>query len=132
VIGGQMTGSPALEDHRAFFFDERRGVLVLPVFDHGGEYPSSSSSSPWNGAYVFTVSEEEGIDHIGTIAHEPSWDGRVERTVRFDETLATVSELSVVLTDLPDCTRAGSVVLGESTLPPPVVTTGGPLPPAMG
>jgi inhibitor of cysteine peptidase len=130
VIGSSMTGSPALEDHRAFFFDEKRGVLVLPVFDHGREYPVSSS--PWNGAYVFTVSEGEGIDHIGTITHESSWDGRVERTVRFGETLATVSELSVVLTDLPDCTRAGSVVLGESGVPPPVVTTSGPVPPVMG
>lgn len=131
VIGGQMTGSPALEDHKAFFFDERRGVLVLPVFDHRENYPVSSS--PWNGAYVFTVSEGEGIDHIGTIAHESSWDGRVERTVRFDETLATISELSIVLTDLPDCTRAGSVVLGDSSvLPPPVVTTPRPLPPEMG
>jgi len=127
VIGSGTTGSPALDDHRAFFFDERRGVLVLPVFDYGRGYPVSSS--PWNGAYVFAVSEEEGIDHIGTISHESSWDGRVERTVRFGETLATVSELSVVLTSLPDCSRAGAVVLGESTLlPPPVVTAVPPLP----
>lgn len=126
VIGGRMSGSPALEDHKAFFFDERRGVLVLPVFDYGQNYPVSSS--PWNGAYIFAVSEEEGIDHIGTIAHESSLDGRVERTVRFGETLATISEQSVVLTSLPDCSRLGAVALGESTLPPPVVTTAPPLP----
>ncbi|QYZ78871.1 hypothetical protein E2N92_05245 [Methanofollis formosanus] len=121
VIGTGMTQSPALADHKAFFFDERRGVLVLPVYD--AEY-----RAPWTGAYVFTVSEESGIDHIGTIAHESSWEGRVERTVRFGETLATVSELSVVLTSLPDCSRAGAVVLGDSPAPPPV-RTGAPVPP---
>lgn len=131
IIGTRTTQSPALDDHKAFFFDERRGVLVLPIFDHGREYPVSSSS-PWNGAYVFAVSEEDGIDHTGTITHESSWDGRVERTVRFGETLATISDLSVVLTSLPDCTRAGEVVIGESPAAPPPVYTGVPVPPAVG
>ncbi|QSZ66903.1 hypothetical protein RJ40_05050 [Methanofollis aquaemaris] len=125
VIGTGRTHSPALDDHKAFFFDERRGVLALPVSDRDRD--GTGYSTPWNGAYIFTVSEKDGIDHIGTVTHEPSWEGRVERTVRFGETLATVSEQSIVLTALPDCTRAGAVVLGGPTAPPPV-QTGVPMP----
>ncbi len=135
VIGEAGTDSAALRDHKAFLFSEDRALLVIPVSEikmvenPGSKYPGSYGTMTWQGAYVYRVSPEEGLTLAGTVAHRekgPSyaWNtpDAVQRSLFMDDTLYTVSQRSIIMTDLADFSRVSEVFLPyrEEAYPNPV------------
>ncbi len=134
VIGEAGTDSMALRDHKAFLFMEDKKLLVIPVSEvkrvenSGSRYPGSYTTTTWQGAYVYSVTPEEGLTLRGTVTHREhdnsyAWNSRdaVQRSLFMDSTLYTVSARSIVMTDLAGGDRIGEVLLpyrGEA-LPTP-------------
>ena len=112
-IGLQGSSSDALNDHRAFLFDAKRNIMVIPVsevlsekqYERGYGY----TREMWYGAYVFDVSED-GFDLKGKVEHEQDRDERyywysphnVKRSLYLDNVLYTISEREIVMSDLDD------------------------------
>ena len=82
--GWSWASTPVLYDHRAFLFDRERGLLVLPVsieswvdggpseggpMEDGIAVSSDCNGSSWQGAYVFDISLEGGLELAGRISH---------------------------------------------------------------
>ncbi|MDD3857001.1 MAG: beta-propeller domain-containing protein, partial [Methanoculleus sp.] len=124
VIGEAGTDSAALHDHKAFLFMEDRRLLVIPVSEvkrienPGSKYPGSYTTATWQGAYVYSVTPEEGLTLKGTVTHREretsyAWNSRdaVQRSLFMDSTLYTVSARSIVMTDLTGGDRIGEVLL---------------------
>ncbi len=76
-IGDRGTDSPVLNDHKAFLFDRSKNLLVLPVSvaeidpsQYPGGMPSwAYGEVVWQGAYVFDISLERGLELRGKITH---------------------------------------------------------------
>jgi hypothetical protein len=94
-MGIQRTSSDALDDHRAFLYDDRTGMLVLPVSLYCDEtlhanpsndlsacanmqpswtQDSSTSSEAFEGAFVYNISaptsiKPERFQRLGMISH---------------------------------------------------------------
>jgi len=124
VIGEAGTDSMALRDHKAFLFMEDKKLLVIPVSEvkrvenSGSRYPGSYTTTTWQGAYVYSVTPEEGLTLRGTVTHREhdnsyAWNSRdaVQRSLFMDSTLYTVSARSIVMTDLAGGDRIGEVLL---------------------
>ncbi|MDV4342100.1 hypothetical protein HL657_02670 [Methanoculleus sp. YWC-01] len=137
VIGEPGTDSEALRDHKAFLFVKEKNLLVIPVSEikrvenPESRYPGSYGTTTWQGAYVYSVTPEEGLTLKGTVAHAEkgspyTWDSpdAVRRSLFMDDTLYTVSARSIVMTDLADGSRVNEVFLpyrwGISPTPVPV------------
>ncbi len=124
VIGEAGTDSEALRDHKAFLFVKEKDLLVIPVSEvkrvenPSSSYPGSYSTTTWQGAYAYSVNPEEGFTLKGTVAHAErgpsySWNSpdAVRRSLFMDDTLYTVSQRSVVMTNLDDGSRINEVFL---------------------
>lgn len=81
VIGDRGTDSEAMRDHRAFFFDRERGLLVLPidlaVIDretNPDPSPDTYGTHVWQGVYVISVGLESAFDVTAKISHVGSGD----------------------------------------------------------
>jgi inhibitor of cysteine peptidase len=76
-IGDRGTDSPVLWDHKAFLFDKSRNLLVMPILvaevdvsEYPGGVPSWAYGEPvWQGAYVFDISIDNGLQLRGRITH---------------------------------------------------------------
>jgi inhibitor of cysteine peptidase len=76
-IGDRGTDSPVLWDHKAFLFDKSRNLLVIPILVaeiNEAEYPEGVPPSAygeyvWQGAYVFDISLDQGLQLKGRITH---------------------------------------------------------------
>jgi inhibitor of cysteine peptidase len=119
-IGDRGTDSPVLWDHKAFLFDKSRNLLVMPILVeevNQSEYPegvpSWASGEPvWQGAYVFNVSLDQGIQVKGRITHidDPSDIERdyyysyspfsVQRSLYIGDVLYTISQAKIVMNNL--------------------------------
>jgi len=94
------SNSEALNDHKAFLFDEQRGLLVIPV--------SWNSGVDWTysqGAYVFNLTVDGGFELKGVINHQlntntSNWDNAVRRSLYIGNTLYTLSSEKLVMNDL--------------------------------
>lgn len=141
VIGGPGTDSEALRDHKAFFFDKSRGLLVIPVrvvSDKNQQMPPEAqpislpgvSSMPsqwvWDGAYVLGVNATDGFTLKGTITHAESGDRpeyywsynrepwTIRRSILMDDVLSTISSKSILMNRLGDLTKqAGKVTIPD-------------------
>ena len=140
-IGMAGTDSESLRDHRAFLFDYARHLLVIPVSEvvkvpvYGKGYESYTTDY-WEGAYVFTVTPENGFILDGRV-----WQGdadnakggsywyrdNVRRSLFIKDALYTVSSSRIVISELgaPD-ERIATIPLVQSTYPDNYV--GGPYP----
>ncbi len=134
-IGEQGTDSEALQDHKAFLFDKKKGLLAIPVREvKGKQYYDSRlgyyTQRVWQGAYVFKVSDE-GFKLDGKISHGEAeenyyyWYGApsaVRRILFMDDTLYTVSQKKIVANDLTEISdEIGSVKLPfEMEQPQPI------------
>ncbi len=119
-IGDSGTDSEALRDHKAFLFSKKKNLLVLPVTEVKGklEYDSKLGyyrQRYWQGAYVFSVSPENGLDVKGKITHNEGdeirdwyWYGSpnsVRRSLFMDDRLYTVSGIKIKANDLNDISK---------------------------
>ena len=130
-IGDRGTDSPALYDHKAFLFSRAKNLLVIPVLEakiDAGDYssevpPNAYGEYVYQGAYVFHVSREEGIELRGRVTHidDPQaflksgyWfesELSVERSLYIDDVLYTISGGMIKMNALSDLSEAGRVEL---------------------
>ncbi len=77
-IGDRGTDSEALHDHKAFLFDRKKNLLVMPILlaeidkskYAGGEVPLYAYGDfTWQGAYVFGLDTEKGFELKGMVSH---------------------------------------------------------------
>jgi uncharacterized secreted protein with C-terminal beta-propeller domain len=118
-IGDRGTDSEALRDHKAFLFDRSKDLLIIPIqlreFDEGKD---PGEIEPWEygefvmqGAFVFSLTLEDGFDLQGTISHTGEivedpyhwyyWgDSYVRRSLYIEENIYTVSNKMVKINDM--------------------------------
>jgi len=116
TIGDRGTDSPILSDHKAFLFDKSKALLVIPVLVAeidasqypGGVPPEAYGNPVWQGAYVFSISLEEGFALKGGVTHletgEDVWNSLhwVKRSLYIENVLYTVSDKKIKMNTLED------------------------------
>ncbi len=125
VIGDRGSDSPALHDHKAFFFDRSRNLLVIPILEAeidesnypGGVPPNAYGTPVWQGAYVFDLSLFHGFVQKGRITHLSSgtsiyedayW---VKRSLYIEDVLYTISNRKVALHAFDDLSSILEIAL---------------------
>lgn len=107
-IGDRGTNSEALYDPHAFFFDESRGLLAIPVevadVPNDNTDPSAYGEIVGQAAYVYHLSADTGFELLGTLSnitktqssdpYDYSWydySKFISRILRVEETLYTLA-----------------------------------------
>ncbi len=128
-IGDRGTDSPILTDHKALLFDKSKNLLVIPVLvaeideeKYSGEIPPFTYGDyVWQGAYVFDISLDEGLELKGGITHlEDDTDlmksgyyfssaYSVKRSLYIDNVLYTISDKKVKMNSLEDLEEINEV-----------------------
>jgi inhibitor of cysteine peptidase len=132
-IGDRGTDSPVLWDHKAFLFDRSRNLLVIPVSvaeidqsKYSGEVPANAyGETVWQGAYVFDISVDNGLQVKGKITHieDPTYLEQgyyyyyspfsVERSLYIDNVLYTISNAKIQMNDLENLDYINEVQLSS-------------------
>ena len=135
IIGDRGTDSLALSDPKAFLFNKEKGLLVIPVSlalvdnSSGQAGDSSYGHTVWQGAYVFSVSLNDGFVLKGTVTHIDSsllnsqgylknpfsyynnQNSEITRSIYIGNTLYTFSNSEVRLHSLTDMTQLATINL---------------------
>jgi uncharacterized secreted protein with C-terminal beta-propeller domain len=132
-IGDRGTDSPVLWDHKAFLFDKSRNLLVMPILvaevdqsDYPEGVPSWAYGEPvWQGAYVFDISLDQGLQLKGKITHieNPSEleqgyyylysSCSVQRSLYIDDVLYTISDAKIMMNNLENLDYINEVQLAS-------------------
>ena len=132
-IGDRGTDSPVLWDHKAFLFDRSRNLLVMPILvaevdqsEYPEGVPSWAHGEPvYQGAYVFDISVDNGLQVKGRITHiEDPTDLEqgyyysysplsVERSLYIDDVLYTISDAKIKMNDLENLDYINEVQLSS-------------------
>jgi uncharacterized secreted protein with C-terminal beta-propeller domain len=129
VIGDRGTDSEVLRDHKAFLFDRDKHLLVLPILlaeIKGGSSPSPNTYGEYvyQGAYVYTLTLENGFELKGRITHYETdesfkksgyyfrGDASVKRALYIDDVLYTISQKKIKLNQLADMEEIKELVFG--------------------
>ena len=112
-IGQEGSDSEALHDHKAFLFDKEKNILAIPVRETKGRYYDEKYGyynwRVWQGAYVFSISADEGFKLKGTITHSDAdensndyWysPNAVRRSFYMDNVLYTISTKKIKANDI--------------------------------
>ncbi|MFC1925281.1 beta-propeller domain-containing protein [Chloroflexota bacterium] len=128
-IGDRGTDSPVLRDHKALLFDREKNLLVIPVwlaeideaeYPYGVISPYAYGETVWQGAYVFDVSIDGGIQVRGGITHHDSpsqvedyyyGNDTVQRSLYIENVLYTVSEAKIKMNSLEDLSQINELLL---------------------
>ena len=137
-IGDRGTDTPVLYDHKAFLFDRAKNLLVLPVSvaqidpsQYPGGVPSwGYGEFVWQGAYVFDISLEHGLELKGRITHcsdnpdnsvsrsSAPWSSyrdysscNIERSLYIGNVLYTISDQQIGMNDLETLADLGELSL---------------------
>ena len=123
LVGDRGSDSPALTDHKSVLFDHSLNLLVIPVeiakAQQNTSYPWTYNSLVWQGAYVFSVTAENGIVFRGGITHllngeTPSWNNTnrfITRSLYIGNVLYTISPAMMKMNSLVDLSELGSLSL---------------------
>jgi inhibitor of cysteine peptidase len=137
-IGDRGSDSPVLWDHKAFLFDRERNLLVMPILEakvdqskYAEEQLEWAYGEPvYQGAYVFNISLDGGIQLKGRITHidDPSdigWDDyyyyapfSVERSLCIGNVLYTISQAKIKMNNLETLDDINEVELPYSIWTP--------------
>ena len=120
IIGDRGTQSEALHDHKAFLFDRSKNLLIIPInlrIIDESKYPDGVPPNVWGdfvfqGAYIFSVTLEDGFVLKGRVSHsdhlpnfeEDNYHYRsyfVKRSLYIEQNLYTIS-LEMVKINLID------------------------------
>ena len=121
-IGESGTDSEALRDHKAFLFDKRNDLVVIPIREIKGESYDERQGyyrqRIWQGAYVLEVSPENGVKVKGKISHGEEDDryywnapSAVRRSLYMDDVLYTISAKKIMMNDIEDGSDINEVKL---------------------
>jgi len=129
IIGDRGTESPVLQDHKALLFDEEKNLLVIPIwlaeideakYPYGDIPPYAYGDIVYQGAYVFQISPEDGIELKGRITHYDDpiqvedyyyGDNSVQRSLYIGNVLYTISEAKIKMNDLDTLNELGEIQL---------------------
>lgn len=130
VKEGLWSNSDALYDHKAFLFDKEKELLVIPISYNKkidvSNLPSDTQGAPlhryefWQGAFVFNINLDDGIELRGKIVHEEdstnnyyySSGSYVKRSLFMDDVLYTISQAKIKANDLFTLGEISEVDLG--------------------
>ncbi|MDP3882426.1 MAG: beta-propeller domain-containing protein [Nanoarchaeota archaeon] len=134
IIGDRGSDSYALHEHKAFLFDKKRNLLVLPVsvakinesrYDSYEEMPDwAYGDVVYRGAYAFNISDK-GIVLTGKITHLSSdksldygydYEKEIRRSLFMDNTLYTISSDIIKANSLSDMGEIKSLELFENQI----------------
>ena len=115
VIGDRGTESLATYEHKAFLFDKEKGLLVIPInvveFKEGQSIEEQGEYT-FQGAYVYNINLEEGLDLRGRVSHidgeevydkygyYPDYNFDIRRSLYIEDVLYTLSNNRLQLSDL--------------------------------
>ncbi|KAB3530043.1 beta-propeller domain-containing protein [Alkaliphilus serpentinus] len=123
-IGGRGTYSELLHNHKALLFDKGRNLLAFPVTVYSQEESEDNfwvGNFEFQGAYVYNLDMESGFTLRGQISHLSKedymkagsyyhhGDKTLERIVRIDNVLYTVSGGMVKATSLEDMSEIKAI-----------------------
>lgn len=120
VIGDRGTNSQALYDHKSFQFFGAYDKIVLPVNlyerQNGNGRDNQYGEFVWQGAYVISVTPEDGFQIGGRISHdprqsEPTYSIVIHRSLYIEEVLYTISDNKVRLNNIHNLNGLGVVKL---------------------
>jgi len=134
-IGDRGTESPVLWDHKAFLFDKSRNLMVMPIMEAKVDVTKYSEAElvwaygqpVWQGAYVFDISIDNGLQLRGRITHidDPSALEQgyyyyyspfsVERSLYIGDVLYTISQAKIKMNSLENLDYINEVELPYST-----------------
>jgi len=130
-IGDRGTDSPVLWDHKAFLFDKLRNLLVMPILEAKVDVTKYSEAEiawaygepVYQGAYVFDISIDNGLQLRGRITHidDPSALEQgyyyyyspysIQRSLYIDDILYTISGAKIKMNDLENLDYINEVQL---------------------
>jgi inhibitor of cysteine peptidase len=124
-IGTSGTDSEALRDHKAFLFDKKKNLLVIPVREvketpRYDERYGYYIERVWQGAYVFNLTLQDGFKLNGRVSHLDDYEedtyywnspGAVRRSMYMDDVLYTVSARKILMNDLDNLTAIKGIDL---------------------
>ncbi|MBR9700222.1 copper amine oxidase [Candidatus Woesearchaeota archaeon] len=123
-IGTSGSDSEALNEHKAFLFDKKKNLLVIPLREVKGEREydrlTGYRQRVWQGAYVFSLTPEDGFDVKGKISHNEGFEEdrwywgspyAVKRSLYMDDVLYTISHKKIMMHDLEDIDEINEVDL---------------------
>ncbi len=134
-IGDRGTDSEALRDHKAFLFSREKNLLIIPILlaeidksKYAGEMPPYAYGDyVWQGAYVFNIDLENGLQLKGKITHLNESDDSllksgysyssqysVRRSLYIDNVLYTLSDKLVKMNSLTDLHELNKVELPQA------------------
>ena len=114
-IGDRGTESELLHNHKALMYDKSRGLMGFPI--SVAKVKPDQKQDQWGfpqygeqvfqGAYIYNVSADKGIDLKGSITHieeyNPymySYEDNIQRIIYIGDTIYTLSNNKVVATNL--------------------------------
>jgi inhibitor of cysteine peptidase len=111
VVGADSSYSDAQWDHKAVMYDADRGILVIPVSTYS-HMADSSYSQYQSGAYVFTISVENGVSLKGVVKYSDVnyYSSNVLRSLYIGNHLYTVSNTQVKANNIDDLSDEGTLV----------------------
>jgi uncharacterized secreted protein with C-terminal beta-propeller domain len=130
IIGVRGTESPVLYDHKALLFSKEHNLLAIPVLvaeideekHPDGVPPYVAGDYVWQGAYVFSITEEK-IEYRGGITHLDDdidllkngyyfySDYTVKRSIFIEDYLYTISDKLVKINNISDLTEVNEIEL---------------------
>ncbi len=129
-IGDRGTTSEALYTHKAFLFSKSKDLLVIPIrlyeideSKYPGEIPPNAYGDfIWQGAYVFSVTTDDGfvlkgrishLDHFPDFEENPHKYAKyfVKRSLYIEDEILTVSEKMVKIHQLDTLAHVKTVEL---------------------
>ncbi len=117
-VEGRYSNSEVLNEHKAFFYDESRSLLAIPVSKSRDLDEKYYRAEYWQGVLVFDLENNE-FDLLKEIEHSEwgdrnRWNSGVRRVLRIDEVMFTVSNTEMILTDLGDFNQIEEFEFPES------------------
>ncbi|MCP8320637.1 MAG: beta-propeller domain-containing protein, partial [archaeon] len=105
VVPSDWSSTPVLYDHKAFLFDKSKQLLALPVsiWSNMNNYEYNGT---WQGAYIFSLSLEQGFTLKGNITHQSNTQFEsnleVKRILYIENFLYTISDEKIKINSLED------------------------------
>ena len=130
-IGDRGSESSVLRDHKAFLFDKSRNLMVIPVLEAKVDVTKYSEAElvwaygqpVYQGAYVFDISVDNGLQLRGRITHIDDLSEleqgyyrfyspfSVERSLYIDDVLYTISDAKIKMNNLENLDYINEVQL---------------------
>ena len=136
IIGDRGTDSEVLRDHKAFLFDREKNLLVLPILlaeikgDPAELEDWAYGDYVYQGAYVYSLTPEDGFKLQGRITHYDDEDVfeksgyyfygygfNVRRSLYIGDYLYTLSENKLKANRLSDLEELASLTFGDPEEP---------------